>query len=373
MKLKSGKQSNIHIIAEIGVNHDGSFTKAKKLIKAAKISGASAVKIQSYCTSEMISDSAKLANYQRVNSGQKFKNQLKLLEKYELSFNQQKKLYEYADEIGIDFLTSVFDFKSLDFVAHELQLHSIKIGSGELTNLPLIYRVGENHKKIIISTGMSTLKEIELALMSFYLGLIGQVPSLTIFRNKMFVQEFKDWLLNHGSDLITLLHCVSEYPTEIQNINLRSIRVLANEFGLPVGLSDHTTSLEVPATAVAFDICLIEKHLTLSNSDEGPDHAASLNPRQFATMVTKIQNAFCSLGSYSKIPSDEEIRNSKVVRKGIYTRRPLKKGEIIKETDIIVRRPENDCLPITYWDLIGKITQKDLAINQSLSEVLQVD
>ena len=263
-------------------------------------------------------------------------------------------------------MTSVFDFKSLDFVLQELKLNRIKIGSGELTNLPLIYQIGLSHQKIIFSTGMSTLEEIRLALMSFYLGFKDEIPSLKLFENNSYIEEFNHWLFKQGPHLITLLHCVSEYPTDIENINLRSIHVLAKEFGLPVGLSDHTTSLEVPATATAFNVCLIEKHLTLSRKNGFVDSKFSLEPNEFINLTSEVKNAWASLGKvhFGSLKSENQSKNH---RRSLYFVKDLKINETITRDSVKSIRPGFG-LPTKYLDIIvGKKINREIKYGEPVT------
>lgn len=360
---------SVFIIAEIGVNHDGNLSKAKKLICAAKKSGADAVKFQSFITDEFVKISSTLASYQKTNTKNRFKSQYQLLKKLELDFNKQAQLKKYALSQKIQFISSAFDPISLQFLIKNLNLKLIKLGSGEITNLPLIYAVGFARKKLILSTGMATLAEVKDALVAYYLGINNIKPSLKLSKIKYDEVKFKNWLRKDAKANLTLLHCVSEYPTEIKKINLNSISVLRNHFPVSIGLSDHTESLLVPALSVALGATVIEKHLTLDRSSFGPDHRASLTPKEFKLMVKNIRSAELAIGRNLKIPTKNELVIAQKVRKGIYASKKIRKGSIISVNDLSIKRPANGIHPKYYWKLIGMKANKSYEINESINEL----
>lgn len=357
------------IIAEIGVNHNGDIEIAKELIYEAFLSGADAVKIQSFIALDLSQINAQLADYQKINVNTTFKTQFEMLKSLELTFNQQKTLLDYSKNLGIKFISSAFDFNSLKFLIADLNLQIIKIGSGEITNLPLVYQVGKSKKEMILSTGMATLEEIYSAIFAYYCGWCEKRPNKSQFDLIESNTEFKNWLEEIGPSKISLLHCVSQYPTPIENINLNSITFLQNKFPLPIGLSDHTTSVEIPALSVALGSKIVEKHLTLNKFDIGPDHAASLNPEEFKQMVNLVRMAELALGSPIKKPTPAELETAKIVRKGIYAARIILKNEVLSASDLAIMRPENGIEPKNYWDFIGKTASQNYQKNQPLSEI----
>ncbi len=314
------------IIAEAGVNHNGSLKNAKKLVSQAKKSGADFIKFQKFNAENLATKKAKLANYQR----KKYKSftQYQMLKKLELRDSDYKILHKFAKKIRIKFLCSCFDEESLKF----LQFYKnefIKIPSGEINNLPLLKYAGSLKNKVILSSGMSTIDEISLALKT---------------------------IINAGTSKknIYLLHCNSDYPTNIQDVNLKAFEQLKKKFGLKLGYSDHTTSQEVPIIAVAMGAKIIEKHFTLNKNLNGPDHKASFNPKEFKTLVENIRKTEIILGKNKKIVTESEKRNKILVRKSLVAKKEIKKGDRFNKNNITIKRPGNGISPVNFYKLIGK-------------------
>lgn len=313
------------IIAEAGVNHNGSLDLAIQLIDAAKASGADAVKFQTFRANLLAARSAHKAAYQDRTTA-KEESQLEMLRRLELDAEAHKRLIQYCNEIGIQFLSSPFDQQSADLL-ETLNLEIFKVPSGEITNIPFLQHIARKGKPIILSTGMSTLGEVEEAV--------------------NVVQEA-------GTKELTLLHCVTEYPAPYGEVNLRAMLTLRQAFGLPVGYSDHTPGIEIAIAAVALGAEVIEKHFTLDRSLPGPDHAASLEPAELQQMVTAIRHVEDSLGSGIKGPAKCELPNISVARKSVVAARALPAGHMLEEADMDIKRPGNGLAPKSLPSLVGR-------------------
>ena len=321
----------ILIIAEAGVNHNGSLDMAMQLVDAAKEAGADAVKFQTFRAENLATASAHKAAYQeRTTSGSE--TQFEMLKRLELDVNAHRKLIDYCRKIGIQFLSSPFDMESADLLA-TMDLPLYKIPSGEITNVPYIRHIAAKGKPIILSTGMCTLGEVEEA--------------LKILRDA-------------GSSDITLLHCVTEYPAPFDEINLRAMDTMRTAFGLPVGYSDHTPGIEISIAAAALGAVVIEKHFTLDRKLPGPDHAASLEPLELKQMVTAIRHVEAALGSGIKMPARCEIPNMSVARKSVVAARALQAGHKLEPQDLAIKRPGNGIQPRQVNDLIGRTVGRDV-------------
>ncbi len=272
-------RKKIFIIAEAGVNHNGDINLAKKLIDVAKEAGADAVKFQTFKSEKVISKFAQKAEYQKETTGES-DTQLDMVKKLELPYKDFKELKKYCDEVEINFMSTPFDLDSIEFL-NELNIDVFKIPSGEITNLPYLIKIAQTNKPIIMSTGMSTLDEIEAAI---------------------------NILRQNGSGEITLLHCTTEYPAPYKDVNLRAMKTLRERFKVNVGYSDHTKGIEIPIAAVAMGAAVIEKHFTLDRNMEGPDHKASLEPDELKAMVQAIRNVESALGDGIKRPTESEIK-----------------------------------------------------------------
>jgi N-acetylneuraminate synthase len=340
-------QSKTLIIAEAGVNHNGNLNLAQQLIDIAKKAEADIIKFQTFKAQTLVSKQAKKANYQIQNDDlDSSDSQYVMLKKLELSENQHYQLVDYCKQKRIQFLSTAFDLDSLDFL-HSLNLPFFKIPSGEITNLPYLKKVASLGKPIILSTGMATLSEVGQAL---------------------------NVLTNYGLNLadITVLHCNTEYPTPFIDVNLRAMLTIQQEFGVKVGYSDHTLGIEVAIAAVALGACVIEKHFTLSRDLAGPDHKASLEPDELTAMIKAIRNIEVAMGNGVKQPSTSEQKNIPIARKSIHLKRDLKKGDIIREEDLIMKRPGDGIAPMLIEDVIGKTVRYDLPTEHKLqfSDVL---
>ena len=325
-------ENKTFIIAEAGVNHNGNIEIAKKMIEVAKECGADAIKFQTFKAEKVISRYAPKAEYQKQTTGET-DSQLEMVKKLELSFDDFIVLKEYCDKLNIMFLSTPFDFESIDFL-DDLELEIFKIPSGEITNLPYLEKIGKLGKKVILSTGMADLGEIEDAL---------------------------DILISCGTkkENITVLHCNTEYPTPYEDVNLLAMLTIKEAFKVKVGYSDHTLGIEIPIAAVALGASVIEKHFTLDKNMEGPDHKASLEPHELKAMIDAIVNIEKALGNGMKKPSKSELKNKDIVRKSIVAKREIKKGEIFTEDNITVKRPGTGISPMRWYEVLGKVAPKD--------------
>lgn len=320
------------IIAEAGVNHNGDIEIAKKMIDAAAISGADAVKFQTFSADRMACRSAVMADYQKQNIG-KVETQYQMLKRLELNTEGHRILKSHCESKGIIFLSSPFDLQSIDLLI-ELGLEIFKIPSGEITNLPYLRKIGLLQKKVILSTGMSTLKEVEDAL---------------------------NVLVSAGTakDHITVLHCNTEYPTRFEDVNLRAMITMRDKLRVRIGYSDHTLGIEVPIAAVAMGAEVIEKHFTLDRKMEGPDHRASLEPRELNEMVFSIRNIEKAMGDGEKVPSCSESKNIPIARKSIVAAIDIAKGETFTERNLTVKRTGVGVNPMEWDRVITKVAKKN--------------
>ena len=323
---------SVFIIAEAGVNHNGSIELAFKLIDAAVEAGVDAVKFQTFKAENLVSKNTQKAEYQKQTTNP-LESQLDMLKKLELDVDVHKKLIKYCNAKGIMFLSSPFDHDSIDLL-NELGLKIYKIPSGEITNLPYLRRIGSLAKQVILSTGVSTLKEVSDALAIL-------VDSGTKKEN------------------ITVLHANTMYPTPMEDVNLNAMLTIQKEFGVAVGYSDHTLGIEVDIAAVAMGASCLEKHFTLDKTMDGPDHKASLEPEELKAMVGAIRNIEKALGSSEKKPSPSESVNIKVVRKSIFANQNIKKGDLLTDKNIAVKRPGGGISPMQWDEVIGTISSKD--------------
>lgn len=343
-----------YIIAEAGVNHNGSEELALRMIEVAKDAGADAVKFQLFQAEALTTKDAPLAEYQQKNDGSS-SSQFEMLKCLELSHEIFLRLQAHAKKFNIDFIVTPFDIESLKFIHQELKLPTIKIGSGDLTNGPLLLAAARTGSHIILSTGMSNLAEIEEALKVIAFGYQNEeLPSLKKL-NLTYSNERSHKILQ---DKITLLHCTSEYPAPFEQINLRAMDTLKSAFNLRVGLSDHSLGFEVSVAAVAREATMLEKHFTLDTSMDGPDHLASLNPFQLKEMITAIRNVEKALGHYRKCATECEIKNVAIVRRSIVANQLINQGEEFSEKNLAIKRPSEGLSPMNYWDLLGKKAQK---------------
>ncbi len=321
-----GEGKPVFIIAEAGVNHNGSPRLAKRLIDAAKASGADAVKFQIYRAKEVVTMGAPKALYQKKQSVSGEETQYTMLKRLELSFKDFRMLHAYCRRRNIMFLAAPFDYKSVDLLAN-LKVPSFKIGSGEITNLPFLKYIAKKHKPVILSTGMSTEREIE---------------------------EAVHIMCRAGNGKLILLHCVSNYPAKFSDLNLRVIQTLRNRFKIPVGFSDHSRGSEAAIAAVAMGACVIEKHFTLNRNLKGPDHRASLEPKELKLMVSLIRHVEAAMGDGIKRPVQNELPIRKVARRSLVAVRKIPKGTILTKDMIDIKRPGTGVPPAMLNSVVGK-------------------
>ncbi|WP_338778598.1 N-acetylneuraminate synthase [Metabacillus sp. FJAT-52054] len=343
------------IIAEAGVNHNGSLKMAFQLVDAAAEAGADAIKFQTFQADQLVTKEAKQAAYQEKNMGETM-SQYEMLKKLELSNDEFVQIQNYCQKRSITFLSTPFDLKSVDFLIQTLGLETIKIPSGELSNAPYLYRIASYNVKIILSTGMATMEEIHHALAFISYGLAKKAPVTLDSVNSFYKTKEAKMLLQ---EYVTILHCTTEYPTPIKDINLASIDYLRSETGLQAGLSDHSAGIIVPIAAVARGAVLIEKHFTLNKQLSGPDHKASLEPCELKEMIQSIRQVEIAIGTLGKNPSQIELENKKVARKSLVACKLINEGEEFTADNITVKRPGSGISPTLYWDYVGKKATKD--------------
>lgn len=342
-----------YIIAEAGVNHNGDIRLAKELVAVAADAGANAVKFQTFKADYLASKDLHKAAYQARNDGDTG-SQYDMLRRLELSDHDHHILLEECQKRGIDFLSSPFDIMSAGFLINDLRLDTVKIGSGELTNAPLLFYIAQQDVRVILSTGMANLSDIEEALSVLaygYLSPQATIPTLQQFKEAFYSPEGDKNL----KEKVILLHCTSEYPCPPEEVNLRSMLTLADAFKLPVGFSDHTAGTHIPLCAITLGATVIEKHFTLDKTLPGPDHKASLDPKELSQMVLHIREAEAALGNGRKVPTPAELLTAKVVRKTLVTSRALKAGDRLTEESIkIIRTNESLSSPLEYWTFLNK-------------------
>lgn len=329
------------IIAEAGVNHNGSLELAKKLAWCAKDAGADFIKYQTFVAEKLAAGSAKKAVYQQANTGEG--SQLEMLQKLSLRYEEFRQLKEYCDEIGIAFLSTPFELQSIAFLK-TLNMPFWKIPSGEITNYPYLKEIARTGMPVVMSTGMATLEEVDLA-----------------------VKTLKE----NGTTSLSLLHCTTQYPTPYADVNLRAMDTLKERFGLPVGYSDHTEGIVVPVAAVAHGAVIIEKHFTLDRNMEGPDHKASLEPQELAEMVRSIRIIETAMGDGRKMPRPIELGNCAVARKSIVAAAHISKGQMLTEELLTTKRPGDGISPMRWNEVLGKKANRNYQEDELIdSEVL---
>lgn len=354
-----------YIIAEAGVNHNGSFDMACKLVDIAKAAGADAVKFQTFNTDLLVTKNAKQASYQSKNMG-KNTTQYEMLKKLELSFQEFHNLSLYCHAQNIEFLSTPFDTESVDFLVDNIRIKTIKIPSGELTNSPFVHYISTKRLPIILSTGMATLEEIHDALSFIAYGLSFPSKDVEIDCVKSFYKtEAAQKILK---DYVTVLHCTTSYPTELEDVNLNSMGYLRDELMLSIGFSDHSEGILVPIAAVAKGATVIEKHFTIDKSLQGPDHKASLNPKELVDMVTGIRIIEKTLGTLKKEPTYREMKNREAARKSLFVSKDIFEGEAFTTEHISIKRPGNGMSPVQYWDILGKQSSKDYKEGDMIEE-----
>ncbi|QSE96819.1 N-acetylneuraminate synthase [Fulvivirga lutea] len=327
--------NKVIIIAEAGVNHNGDMSLAKKLIEKASKAGADYVKFQSFHAEKLVSKEALKAEYQAVNTNDGHVTQFEMLKKLELSNTDHKLLIDHCNECGIKFLSTAFDVEGIHYL-NGLNIDFFKCPSGEITNFPYLKTVAKTGKPVVLSTGMATLDEVEDA-----------------------VNVLKKY--GQSNSKITLLHCNTEYPTPMNDVNLKAMLTMAHKLNLKVGYSDHTLGIEVPVAAVALGACIIEKHFTLDRTLPGPDHKASLEPEELFNMVRSIRNIEMAISKDGlKEPSPSELKNISIARKSIHLSKDIDQGMVLAESDLIPLRPGDGISPMLWNEVIGKTTNKKL-------------
>ena len=322
------------IIAEAGVNHNGSIELAKKLVEKAKEAGVDYIKFQTFKASKLVTKAAKQAEYQQKNIGKEGDSQYQMLKKLELSPEEHEVLIDYCHQLGIKFFSTAFDFDSIDYL-HSLNLGLWKIPSGEVTNYPFLKLIAAYNEPTILSTGMCDMEDVRAAVAALY----------------------KNGL---SKENLILLHCNTEYPTPFEDVNLKAMDALRKEFGVEVGYSDHTKGIEVPIAAVALGATVIEKHFTLERNMEGPDHKASLEPDELKAMVSAIRNIEKAVGGDgTKHVSESEKKNIAIARKSIVAACDIKAGEVFTEQNLTVKRPGNGVSPMRWEEVLGKTAKRD--------------
>ena len=320
---------SVYIIAEAGVNHNGDINLAYQLVDAAKAAGVDCIKFQTFKSENLVSHTAQKAEYQKAATGDS--SQQDMLKQLELSFDEFVSLKKYCDRKGICFLSTPFDFESIEFL-NSIEMPFWKIPSGEVTNYPYLVALAKTGKPVVMSTGMCEMQEIE--------------DAIAVLRE-------------NGTSDIKLLHCNTEYPTPYEDVNLKAMKTLRDAFGVEVGYSDHTKGIEVPIAAVAMGASVIEKHFTLDRNMEGPDHKASLEPQELKQMVDSIRHIEAALGSGDKRPSPSEKKNMAVARKSIVAAKRIKAGDILTEENITVKRPGNGICPMRWKEVLGTRAVRD--------------
>lgn len=359
-------QSNtrVYVIAEAGVNHNGSLDLAKRLVTTARMAGADAVKFQTFKAASLATAAAPKAGYQQKTTDQG-ESQLSMLSKLELSPSMHDELIEHAKAEGIEFLSTPFDESSLQLLTNQFKLRTIKIPSGEITNGPLLLSIARSAPSIILSTGMSGIGDVESALSVLAFGFTApaeQMPNRASLE-AAFASTAGQQALR---DRVTLLHCTSEYPAPYADVNLSAMSTLRAAFGLRVGYSDHTQGIHVSIAAVALGACLIEKHFTLDRKLPGPDHLASLEPSELSDLVRCIRDVEQALGHGVKTATASEVGTRDVARKSLMAARPVVAGEIWTPDNLTCKRPGTGRSPMTYWELLGSPADRDYDTDEAL-------
>ncbi|EKK6033996.1 N-acetylneuraminate synthase [Salmonella enterica] len=354
------------IIAEAGVNHNGDEKLAFKLVEAAYKAGADIVKFQTFKAKNLVTADAEQAKYQQVNT-KKQESQLAMLSRLELSWETHHGLVKYCEELGIEFLSTAFDSESLNFLVNDLGIKRLKLPSGELTNAPLVLEHARTGCDMIISTGMATLAEIEAALgvIAFgYTAADDAVPGREAFEEAYASNAGQQAL----KEKVIILHCTTEYPAPINEINLRVMDTLRSAFGLPVGYSAHSEGIIIPVAAVARGAVVIEKHFTLDKNMDGPDHKASLEPDELNAMIRAVRQVDMALGGSIKSPTVSEVKNKVIARKSLVAAKAIAKGEAFNNINLTIKRPGKGMSPYQYWNLLGKTSSKSYAAGDLILE-----
>ncbi|MBP0726733.1 N-acetylneuraminate synthase [Bacillus sp. RG28] len=355
-----------YVIAEAGVNHNGSLELAKKLIEVARDAGADAVKFQTFITENEISMYAPKAEYQLENTDDN-ESQFEMVKKLEFNKSQFEELIHHCKNCGIEFMSSPFDLESLDLLVNEFNLKTIKIPSGEITNPLLLLNTAIANCNIILSTGMSTLSEIETALAILAFGYIEKRIPATI--QECFDTYFQPTSLELLKEKVALLHCNTEYPTPYEDVNLNSIETIRNTFGLEVGYSDHTEGIVISQAAVAMGATIIEKHITLDKDLPGPDHKASLNPKELNELIKGIRIIEKSIGNGRKVPTSSEYKNIQIARKSLVAATEINKGDLLSWDNVTFKRPGTGISPMEIFKILGKRSNRAYEYDEVIKDI----
>lgn len=358
------KKPNTYIIAEAGVNHNGSLKMAKELIDVAAEAGSDAVKFQTFQAEAVIAKDAPKAEYQ-AKTTDATESQLEMVKKLELTKGDHQALIEHCFRRKIQFLSTPFDLASVDLLANVFNLPQIKIPSGEITNGPLIFKIAQTGKPVILSTGMSNLGDIEVALGVLAFGYTNPQgkPNIEDFRLAYYSEVGQQAL----QEKVTLLHCTTEYPAPFSDVNLKAMDTLKQAFGLPVGLSDHTEGIAIAIAVVARGAVMVEKHFTLDRALPGPDHQASLESDELKKMVQSIRQVEKALGSTYKKPTFSEINNSLIARKSLVALLNINKGDLFTEQNLGFKRPGTGITPMQYWNYLGRRAKQDYQVDEMIT------
>ena len=355
-----------YIIAEAGVNHNGDMNLAKQLIDVASEAGASAVKFQTFRAEQVVSRHAPKAEYQTRTTDQT-ESQFEMIRKLELTETDHEVLIVHAQACGIKFLSTPFDVPSLHLLTKRFGLQTIKIPSGEITNAPFLLAIARAAQQVILSTGMSTLAEVEVALGVLAFGFVA--PAAAIPQRGDFERAFASGAGQQAlHNRVTLLHCTTEYPAPFDEVNLFAMDTLAAAFGLPVGYSDHTSGIHVSLAAVARGARVIEKHFTLNRDLPGPDHKASLEPDELRQLVCQIREIEQALGDGIKHPTASEWKNRDAARRSLVAAKKIKAGEVFTEENLACKRPGTGTNPSAYWQTLGQTATRNYADDEALND-----
>lgn len=356
------KKDSVYIIAEAGVNHNGDIDRAKQMIDVAKGAGADAIKFQTFTAQELVTKQASQAEYQTKNIG-KETTQYEMLKALEISAQDHKVLIAHCEKKGIHFMSSAFSIESARFLSEDCAIKTIKLGSGELTNAPLLLAVAQSKINVILSTGMSTVSEVKDALSVLAFGYFENddaQPSQTAFGDAY--KKHK----NRLKDKVSILQCTTDYPCAPEFANLNAMETLRREFGCPIGFSDHTLGDHIVIAAVAKGAKIVEKHFTLDRNLPGPDHKASLEADELKEMIKKIRDVEAAFGHGERKPFPPEEKIKLNARKSIVAKNPISKGEAFTENNITTKRPENGLSPMLYWDMLGKQAQQNFDEDEAI-------
>lgn len=359
-------ENKVIIIAEAGVNYNGSMECAFELIDVAADAGADIVKFQSFKADKLVRQDAPKADYQIANAGAD-ESQYEMLKRLELSHDDHQKLIDHCHKRNITFLSTPFDVDGLHMLVDQFKATTIKLGSSELSNAPILLAAAQTGRNVILSTGMGTLDDIREALGVLAYGYQTnpkEPPSRESFKRAYQQPEAHKVL----SEKIVILHCTTAYPTPYTDANLTAMQTIKQEFALPVGYSDHTMGIEVPIAAVAMGAQVIEKHFTLDRNLPGPDHAASLEPAELKAMVQSIRNVEAAIGDGKKEPTKSEQANMFMARKSIVAACAITEGETFTAENLAIKRPANGCSPMDYWEILGTKAQKPYKPDESIEE-----